>query len=236
MLTLLHTNDFHGALDERRVDFIRGLKSPDSVYFDSGDCIKAGNLAIPLRPETAWELLDKAGCDASTLGNRETHVLESAFRAKLEGVRHPIVCANLKRKDGSLVFPAHVVLQRAGLRVGVIGVMVPMVTERMASRHASAFLWDQPIPAASAEAERLRKEVDCLIAITHIGHKQDLTLASSCPYFDLVLGGHSHTVLERPERIGDTFVCQGGSHGRFLGRYVWAGKGNLAEAELLPFG
>jgi 2',3'-cyclic-nucleotide 2'-phosphodiesterase (5'-nucleotidase family) len=104
---------------------------------------------------------------------------------------------------------------------------VPMVTERMASRHASAYIWDPPIPVAATLAEALRPKVDCLIALTHIGHRQDLELASSCPLFDLILGGHSHTVLEEPVRVGDTFVCQGGSHGRFIGKYRWSGKGSL---------
>lgn len=235
MLTLLHTNDFHGTLDEARASFIKKLKSASgALYFDSGDCIKAGNLAIPLKPEPAWGLLHEAGCDASTLGNRETHVLEKGFLAKIAGAEHPIVCANLRFKASGLMplLPSFH-LEKNGVKVGIVGVMVPMVTERMASRHASAYIWDAPIPAAMQVAEVLRPEVDCLIALTHIGHRQDLDLASSCPLFDVILGGHSHTVLEHPVRVGDTFVCQGGSHGRFIGKYRWPGRGSL-EGELIP--
>lgn len=235
MLTLLHTNDFHGTLDEARASFIKRLKlESEALFFDSGDCIKAGNLAIPLKPEPAWGLLHEAGCDASTLGNRETHVLEKGFLAKIAGAEHPILCANLRYKASALMplLPS-LVFEKAGLKVGIIGVMVPMVTERMASRHASAYIWSAPIPAAKQIAEFLRPQVDCLIALTHIGHRQDLELASSCPLFDVVLGGHSHTVLEQPERVGDTFVCQGGSHGRFIGKYRWSGRGSL-EGGLIP--
>ena len=235
MLTLLHTNDFHGTLDEERAAFIKKLKSDfGALYFDSGDCIKAGNLAIPLKPEPAWGLLHKAGCDASTLGNRETHVLEKGFLAKIAGAAHPIVCANVRYKSSSMVTLSPMeFFEKNGIRVGVIGVMVPMVTERMASRHASAYIWDAPIPIAKQLGERFRNEVDCLIALTHIGHKQDLALAEECPHFDIVLGGHSHTVVEKPVRVGDTFVCQGGSHGRFIGKYRWSGRGSL-EGELIP--
>ena len=235
MLTLLHTNDFHGTLDEGRAAFIKKLKSDSgALYFDSGDCIKAGNLAIPLKTEPAWGLLHVAGCDASTLGNRETHVLEKGFLAKITGAEHPILCANLRYKaPPQMPLIPSLILEKAGVKVGIVGVMVPMVTERMASRHASAYLWDAPIPVAMQIAEVLRPEVDCLIALTHIGHRQDLELASSCPSFDVVLGGHSHTVLEQPVRVGDTFVCQGGSHGRFIGKYRWSGKGSL-EGDLIP--
>ena len=106
-----------------------------------------------------------------------------------------------------------------GLKVGVFGVMVAMVTERMATKVASQFLWDDPLKSAQQQAKQLRDHVDCLIALTHIGFKKDVELAKQCPEIDIILGGHSHTVLEKPEMIGKTAICQTGSHGRFAGIY-----------------
>ena len=222
-LVLLHTNDFHGALTEPKARFIATLKAaePGSLYFDTGDCIKTGNLGVPLKHEPAWDLLEIAGCDAGVLGNRETHVLPAAFKAKIEGHKHPLLCANLRSKDGSTPLPSHEFFLRNRIRVGVFGVMVPMVTSRMATSGASAYLWDDPIKAACNEVAELRSRVECLIALTHIGYKQDLELAEECPEIDVILGGHSHTVIETPLRVGGVWVCQGGSHGRFVGRYEW---------------
>jgi 2',3'-cyclic-nucleotide 2'-phosphodiesterase (5'-nucleotidase family) len=221
-LTVLHTNDFHGRLDEGLAMRLREWKG-DGVYFDSGDCIKAGNLALPLGPEKAWHWLDVAGCDASVLGNRETHVLPTAFRAKIAGHRHPILCANLTDRAGSRVLPGTLILERAGLVIGVFGVMVPMVTARMKTQAASAYLWTDPIEAAAGCVADLRDRCDLVIALTHIGHAQDELLAARVSGIDVILGGHSHTVLHAPQRVGDTWICQGGSHGRFAGRYVWDG-------------
>lgn len=223
-LTILHTNDFHGVLDEARAARIRAMKDESTLYFDSGDCIRSGNLAVPTKPEKAWELLAAAGCDAGTLGNRETHIVPAAFKAKLRGHVHPLLCGNLRDKAGRMPLPGKLVLERAGYRVGVIGVMVPMVTEKMASRAASAYLWEPPIETAVALARKVRPECDVLVALTHIGNRQDRLLAEACPEVDVVLGGHSHTVLEAPEKVGRTWVCQGGSHGRFVGRYAWDGS------------
>lgn len=233
-LTILHTNDFHGRLTPERVAFIQSHRRENDLYVDCGDAIKAGNLAIPLRPEMAWERLAEAGCDVSTLGNRESHPLESAFEAKLRGIRHPVVVANLRHKKNGLVFPPSIALERNGLRIGVLGVMVPIVTERMATQSASAYLWDPPIPTAIAEAQRLRGQVDLVIALTHIGYAQDRQLAEACPEIDLILGGHSHTVLSSPERHGHAWVAQTGSHGRFLGRYVWDGESLTGELIPMP--
>jgi 2',3'-cyclic-nucleotide 2'-phosphodiesterase (5'-nucleotidase family) len=224
-MRILHTNDFHGKLDPTRVDRLRQLKAehPDTLYFDSGDAIRTGNLGVPLRPEVAWERLAEAGCDASVLGNRETHILPAAFRAKLEGHRHPVLCANLVAKDGKPPLPPWVILACGGVRVGVFGVMVPMVTRRMKTQAASAYLWDDPVETAQESVAVLRGQVDVIVALTHIGHRKDQALAEAVPGIDIILGGHSHTVIQEPERMGDTWIAQGGSHGHYVGVYEWNG-------------
>lgn len=223
-LVFLHTNDFHGTLTQAKAERLRTLKPEGALYFDSGDCIKTGNLAIPTRRESAWDLLAAAGCDAGVLGNRETHIVKAAFLAKLEGHRHSLLCANLRAKDGSRPLAGAVTFERSDLRVGVFGVMVPMVTPRMATQAASAYLWDPPLEAARAQVEVLRPQVDVLIALTHIGVRLDRELATAVEGIDVIFGGHSHTVLEQPERVGSTWICQGGSHGRYVGVYEWKGS------------
>ncbi len=224
---ILHTNDMHGTLSPERFAWLETLRRQADLYFDSGDAIKTGNLGIPLKPEPVWPFLDRLKCAASVLGNRETHVLEGAFNAKLLGANHPILCANLRRKDGSHPLPGSLRLEVKGIKVGIIGVMVPMVTERMATKAASAYLWDPPIPVACELAETMRLEVDLLICLTHIGHKQDLELAERCQALDVILGGHSHTVLEVPAVVGKVAICQGGSHNRFAGLYEWSPEEGL---------
>jgi 2',3'-cyclic-nucleotide 2'-phosphodiesterase (5'-nucleotidase family) len=233
VLRILHTNDFHGALDSAREEKLRALRSQVDVYFDCGDAVKSGNLAIPLKPEPVWKRLANLECTASVPGNRESHVIAAAFAKKIEGHTHPILCANLRLKSGERPLPGHLLLEIGGLRIGVVGVMVPMVTSRMATQAASAYLWDQPIPAAISEAESIRAEVDCLIALTHIGLRQDRELAGSYPHFDLILGGHSHDVLVEPVVVGKTSICQTGSHGHFAGVSEWSPGSGLVRHRLV---
>jgi 2',3'-cyclic-nucleotide 2'-phosphodiesterase (5'-nucleotidase family) len=233
VLRILHTNDFHGALNAARQANLEVLRAESDVYFDCGDAIKTGNLGIPMRPDEVWGRLAALHCTASVPGNRESHVLQGVFSKKVEGIRHPLLCANLKLKSGEPPLPAHLMVEAAGMRIGVIGVMVAMVTQRMASQAASAYLWGPPIAAAIREAEALRPQVDCLIALTHIGLRQDRELAAKFPLFDLILGAHSHDVLHEPVVVGKTAICQTGSHGRFAGRYDWDESG-LQDYRLLP--
>nr|MBA2322167.1 bifunctional metallophosphatase/5'-nucleotidase [Deltaproteobacteria bacterium] len=74
-----------------------------------------------------------------------------------------------------------------------------------------------PVAAVRAEADRLRGDVDVLVALTHLGLDAELALAREVPALDLVVGGHSHTRLEAARRVGDTWVVQAGSYQQGLG-------------------
>lgn len=220
-IRFLHTNDLHGKLDESRLPALLEARTKANFYFDTGDCISAGNLAIPLSADKVWAYLDQAHCTASVPGNRESHILQSVVDKKFQGVRHPVLCANWQKTNGEHEWQDYLVLHHGDLKIGVFGVMVPMVTSRMKTRFASQFLWSQPIEAAHHIVNTCRNQVDLLIALTHIGFKNDEKLAQTCPEIDIIFGGHSHTVLESPVQIGKTWIAQGGSHGRYLGMYEW---------------
>lgn len=235
-LKILHTNDLHGQLTDERLEVLLRLRKDADLYFDTGDIIKTGNLGIPLKKDPAWDALRKANITVSTLGNRETHILASAFEAKLAGADHPILVANMWDRTGaSGKWRESMILEAGGLKVGVFGVMVPMVTERMKTQATSRFLWRDPIAAAGEVVAKLRGEVDAIFALTHIGFGQDKKLAAQVPGIDVIFGGHSHTVLEKPEIVGATNIVQGGSHGRFIGSYVWEEGVGIVESELIPW-
>lgn len=234
-ITLVHTNDLHGRLTREKLPFLLSLRDSADLYFDSGDCVKSGNLALPMKPDPAWALLHEARCDASCPGNRESHPLASGMKAKFAGAMHPVLCANWKDKNGAQVFePSHVWTVK-GVRVAAFGVMVPIVTDRMTTRAASNYLWDQPVPCAVEVAGALRKKADVVVALTHIGIAQDRKLAEATSDIDVIFGGHSHTVIEAPEVVNGVAICQGGSHAQFVGRYVIEPGKGVTRAELLPW-
>lgn len=234
-LTILHTNDFHGGLNPERLLTLKDLRSKTDLYLDGGDAVTFGNVAVPIAPDPVWPRLAELNCDASVPGNREFHVLAPVFRSKLAGLAHPMICANLFQKDGERMFPPSVTLERAGKRIGIVGGMVPMVTGRMAARHVSACLMTPPVPAIAEEANRLRPKVDVLIALTHIGLRRDRELALACPELDMILSAHSHDLLP-PEKIGEVWIAQTGSHGRYAGLWTWDGETLAGDLMPLPSG
>lgn len=210
-IALLHTNDAHNRWNEAFVARLRTLKAQhNALLLDSGDCIRSGNLGIPLRPEPAWTWMRQAGYDALTLGNREFHLTVSGFLAKTRGVPCPLLCANLRSKQPDTPIPVRPVwcTVHQGVRVAVLGLTVPMITPRMKSAALSAYLFDAPLEAAREWVPHLRSEADLLIALTHLGARHDRLLAEAHAEIDVILGGHSHTPIRPPEQVNGVWLCQ----------------------------
>ena len=222
-LRVLHTNDFHNHLSARQAAFIQEAKAErDNVLLlDSGDAISAGNVGVRPGGEPILTLMSETGYDAMTLGNREFHVAEALLRLKLSKAEFPILCANIRwREDRGETLPTVPSILKTlpnGLKIGLFGLTVPMVTTRMAARLVSAFVFEDPVTEAHRQIELLRPQVDALLALTHIGLREDERLAAACAELDLIIGGHSHTKLAEPKMVGNVPIVQAGWFGHFLG-------------------
>lgn len=207
------------------------MRGQFDAYFDSGDAVSFGNMAIALKEDPAWAWFKRLGCDAGSIGNRESQYQAKLLKAKIAGAGHPLLCANLFDRAENLILPGERVIERGGLRIGLIGVMLEMTPKSqkilgVPVGEIAALHWEKAEPIALEAGRRLRSECDLLILLSHIGLRRDRAMAGGdCP-FDIILGGHSHDVLESPLRVGQTWICQGGSHGFRAGAYHWV-DGNL---------
>ena len=221
MLTIYHTNDLHNSLTEGRAALLRGLKeqSPDTLLLDAGDAIWAGNVFVRPGGEPALKLMSDAGYDAMTVGNREFHFLQSGLRHKIGWARFPVICANIRPTKAGTSVPvvAYISREIAEMRVAIMGLTVRMITERMLARRISDYVFDDPVKVAVGLAQELRHTHDLVIALTHIGLKEDRRLADEVPGIDLIIGGHTHALLESPELVNGTAIVQAGSRGRQVG-------------------
>ncbi|MDO8587837.1 MAG: metallophosphatase [Armatimonadota bacterium] len=229
-MTIFHTNDFHNAFDERKAARLKSLKdqTPDSLLLDAGDAIWAGNVYVRPGGEPALRLMSRAGYDAMAMGNREFHFMQSGLRRKIGWAEFPVLCANIRpaRPRARIPVTPFITKELGGLRIAVLGLTVPMITERMLSRKVSAFVFDDPIAVAAKLVPELRPTHDLVIALTHIGLKEDRRLSVEVPGIDLIIGGHTHALLDSPEMVGGTAIVQAGSWGRHVGRLQIEPDGN----------
>ncbi len=229
-ITILHTNDLHGRLDAAAADRLLKLRArhPGALLLDAGDAISAGNLGVRAGGEPILTLMNDLGYHAMTLGNRETHPLRHLFPRKIDRARFPLLCANVTARSGApMPLRPHVVLETGAARVGVFGITVPMFTRRQWSQFLCDYLFTPPLEAAAAAFAAVRLEADLVVALTHIGFRQDLELAARLPDLALIIGGHSHTDLDAPAWVGPVPVVQARSHGFYAGvaRLEWSDRG-----------
>ena len=221
-LTILHTNDLHGKMTDRAADIIAREKSAAAgcLLLDAGDAVSSGNVYYRPGGEPVLARMTELGYDAMVMGNREFHFLQAGLKSKVKLARFPILCANIRGNDRE-VPPAvkqSVSWDLDGLRVAVFGLTVPMITRRMMVSRLSSYYFEDLIETAAEIVPRLRPECDLLIALTHTGFRVDMELGESVAGIDLVVGGHSHTVLNEPAMAGDTAIVQAGCWGHYLGK------------------
>lgn len=232
--TILHTNDFHNRLTLTQAERLTKLRSEidgRGLLLDAGDAGGSGNVTFRTSGEPILETMSEIGYDAMTVGNRDFHVTRVGFKSKLFRARFPILCANIRSSNMNNVESLKDIVpdppvepflyfdDLAGWKVVILGLTVPMITERMWERRLSGYIFDDPIKTASRLVPELieRYKPDLFIALTHIGLRNDRELSTYVPGIDIIIGGHSHHMLAEGEWSGKSKIVQTGQWGRYFG-------------------
>jgi len=147
----------------------------------------------------------------------------------------PYVSANLQKSDGSALFPPFVVVERAGLRIGITGITAPAV---LGAELKAA----EPIASLTAVVGTLKgsERVDLVVLLSHQGSEADKALVRAVDGVDLVFAAHDRRFTIEPTLVGDTAIFQAGSRGKYLGqvgldlaqdRTGWSAEAGRASAE-----
>jgi len=217
VVRILHTCDLHGYLGTlpRLVTLIERERSgePNSLLLDAGDMFSPGPSA-----DLQLELLSSVGYDAVVPGNADRD--QETTAAMLARLGCPVVAANIAALPGMPHVVPYVIRETGGLRIGVLGLSVPSpypAGHRLEVAGCRGIPVQDPLETARAFVPRLRKEVDLLILLSHLGIRSDVRVAHEVPGIDLVVGGHSHHRVFAPIVVGNTAVVQAGPQGSHLG-------------------
>ncbi len=221
------TGDLHGhfpiALQRAIKKARETAPNPEGfILLDAGDAITASNITWNMLPEPILGKMSHAGYDAMVCGNREFHYSRSGLQAKHRGASFPILASNvlpIKRNTNPVVAP-FTVLERMGVRFGIMGLMEEMITEKMLDRNpllraVSAWMVTPAVETAADMIPVIRPKCDIMVALTHIGTADDRAVAQLG--VDLVLGGHDHTMSSEPIEVGSSYILHTGKYGQHLG-------------------
>ncbi len=248
-LTILHTNDVHSHIDPfpvnhsrwankggfgRRAELINQIRQEQEhvVVLDCGDIFQGTPYFNIYKGKLEIELMNKMQYDAATIGNHEFDNGIEALAENLRRAKFPCVCSNYDVSQSALnglVSPYHII-QRGPLKIGVIGLGIELAGLVNPNAYKETRYLD-PVEAGNQQAAFLKKEKACdlVIALSHLGYRyksdkvSDVALARHSRHIDIILGGHTHTFMERPERVvnkdnQEVIVNQAGWGGIYLGR------------------
>ena len=242
-LTIFHTNDTHSAFlsrpaawrdDGRPIGGVAALSAhlaaerrdaaPD-LLLDAGDFM-TGNPVSRLVEDgvpggAVVRMLNALHYDAGVVGNHEFDLGHADLVRLAALVEHPLLAADLRGPAGEPVFRAEpLVLERGGLRVGIIGVSCAGMSEVVtAARLGPVVLADQ-VAVVRAQAGTLDPDTDLIVVISHNGVDGDRALARAVADagVDVIVGGHSHTRLVEPALEAGVVIVQAGGNLTNLGR------------------
>ncbi|WP_053781662.1 S-layer homology domain-containing protein [Paenibacillus xylanivorans] len=238
-LRVLHTNDTHAHLDNipRRVTAIKETRNDNTLVLDAGD-VFSGTLYFNLFNGLAdLEFMNMIGYDAMTFGNHEFDKGPSVLKEFIKKAEFPFVSANIDyTKDASLgglynsnignpgensqIYPA-IITEVNGEKVGIFGLTTPDTVSL--SSPGDDLKFKDYKASAQATVNMLQDEgINKIIALTHLGYSEDLKLAEAVEGIDIVVGGHSHTILNKPVVVethtDPTLVVQTGEYDVSLGQ------------------
>ena len=252
-LTVLHTNDFHArfepiskydsgcsAEDNTAGDCFGGsarlvtavadakARSNNAILVDGGDQFQGSLFYTYYKGKASAEMMNKMGYDAMTVGNHEFDDGPEVLRGFMDTVDFPILMSNADVSGEPLladVLKKSTILERGGEKIGFIG-LTPQNTDELASPGKNIVFTD-PAGAVAGEVEKLKAEgVNKIIVLSHSGYNVDLAVAEANPDVDIIVGGHSNTLLSNtiegaagpyPTMVGTTAVVQAYAYGKFLG-------------------
>ncbi|RSK47656.1 bifunctional metallophosphatase/5'-nucleotidase [Hymenobacter rigui] len=252
-LTILHTNDMHSRIEPfpdnaaqwagmggmaRRATLIEQIRKqePNVLLLDSGDIWQGTPYFNFFQGELEYKLMSQMAYDASTLGNHDFDNGLEGLQKQLPNATFPFLIANYDFTDTVLAgkFQPYKVFEKQGIRIGVFGLGIELAG-LVADKNFGATKYLDPVAVAKDMVTKLRgaEKCDLVICLSHLGYKyesaklDDRKLAAQVSGIDLILGGHTHTFMEKPEPIASpngqaTLINQVGWSGINLGRLDYA--------------
>ncbi len=248
-ITILHTNDVHSHIDpfpqshykypsrggvSRRYSLIQQIKAenPNTLLLDAGDAFQGTPYFNFYGGELEYKLMSKMGYQASTIGNHEFDNGIDNITAQLQHAKFDLINANYDLSNTSLdgLVKPYQIYEVDDISIGVFGLGIEL--EGLVSKNLyGEAKYLNPVEIAQDQVKILKQEHQCdlVICLSHLGYQyksdkiSDIKLAEQTQDIDLIIGGHTHTFLDKPSKVLNqagkiTLINQVGWAGLNLGR------------------
>ena len=223
-LVILHTNDTHSHIDPfpsnhskfpgmggvaKRFNLIQKIRTEEEnvLLLDCGDIFQGTPYFNTFHGELEMKLMSKMGYDAATMGNHDFDIGLDGFLNAKKFANFPFLCSNYDftetiLKEKTLPYK---IFKKSGLKIGVFGIGIELKGLVPIEKYGKTIYLD-PIETSNRISTELKsKGCDLIICLSHLGYDypnsmkvSDRVLASNSKNIHIILGGHTHTFLEKP--------------------------------------
>ncbi len=250
-ITILHTNDTHSHLDvfpqtdakfpnqggaAKRATIFNKIKKENkhTLILDAGDMFQGTPYFNYYGGELEIKVMNMLHYDAGTIGNHEFDNGVNSLAEQIAKADFDIINANYDFTNtlmNGLTKPYKIFI-KDGIKIGVFGLGVKLEGLVNKSEYGET-VWNNPIEIAQDVTRILKDDLKCdlIICLSHLGYKyseqsqmiSDLDLAAKTKNIDLIIGGHTHTFLEKPTVVlnaeqKEVIVNQVGCYGVRVGQ------------------
>jgi len=250
-ITILHTNDVHSHIDpfpandpkspnmggvSRRATLIENIRKEQTnvLLLDAGDIFQGTPYFNYYGGELEFKLMSMMKYDLATMGNHDFDNGIDGFYSQLPNAKFDFVVANYDFKNTVLdqIIKPYKIFNKNGIKIGVFGIGIEL-DGLVDKKNYKETVYQNPAEMAQEMTKILKKEQKCdlIICLSHLGYQykneedkiSDLKLAAQTQDIDLIIGGHTHTFLDKPTIVKnlvsqEVLVNQVGCYGINLGR------------------
>lgn len=232
-IVIISTNDIHGQIQQfpKLATFVNRVKAehPNVILVDAGDRF-TGNPYVDYAEERGLPiitLMNELGYDIGTLGNHEFDFGQKVLRTRINDAAFPIVCSNINSSRSELdsIAPYHII-ERDGIKLCFLG-LLQTESDNIPSTnpsHLQQITFDNYLDKIK-KYKHLKQSCNAFIGLTHLGTEADSILATRMPELDIIIGGHSHTLLEKPKQVNNVLIGQTGLKLQHAGLTILKFKG-----------
>lgn len=223
-LTVMHTNDLHCHLDPFPADHAEypgkgGLvriasmvkqcrkENPNLLLLDAGDMFQGTPYFNYFKGNLIVKVMSKMGYDAGTIGNHEFDNGLGDILSALKIATFPLISSNYDFSDTILAgyVKTQYILEKGGIKVGIYGLGIEL-NGLVGTLNYGKTRYIDPLETALKMESILKNDHGCdlVICLSHLGLSyehgkiSDKTLAPQTKYTDLIVGGHTHSFLDKP--------------------------------------
>lgn len=218
IINILHTNDIHSRFEKfsKIVTKVNKLKDESTLLLDAGDFNDFMRIELQGTSGMAGvELLESAGYDAIAVGNNEAFQGVEVLEHMAQNSKVPFLSCNLKKQDLSEIkgVKHSVIIEKQGLRFLIIGAS-PKLNEFYPLFNLKLVDYKEAI---IDEIYRNKGKYDVCVVLSHLGIERDKEIAKDIEDVDVIIGGHTHILMDTPTIINNTVLHICGCYGEKLG-------------------